>query len=58
MEKKGKMRRYQKKWVIVKNGWILWNDKRLKIDNAEDPEQRKHFKHSVNLLDLNDEFGI
>lgn len=44
---------YRKRWVIVLDGWFLWNDTQIaaNFDEDEGPtaEERKRFKGAVNL---------
>merc|ERR550525_310352 len=41
---------WQKRWVIVKGGFLLWTDRQKSIHNPKDSTQRKEFGTSVNLM--------
>ena len=40
---------WQKRWVIVQEGYMLWSDTLRNIENPKDGKQRKKFNNSFNL---------
>merc|ERR1711971_882811 len=42
--------RWLRRWVVLTNCHILWSDKRMEIDDADDRAQRRRFSGQCNLL--------
>merc|ERR1712079_842865 len=54
LEKKGSMSRWQRRWVLIQDGWLLWNDKLIEVDDISNPTERAKFNGSAHLLTISE----
>jgi len=54
LEKKGSMNRWQRRWVLMQDGWFLWNDKEIEVDDVTNPTERAKFNGSAHVLTISD----
>jgi len=52
LDRKSKLTGYKKQWVVVQNGYFLWNGEPRKIKNAKSRREREKFKGSLNLMQI------
>jgi len=54
IERKNKLHRYTKKYMCIKDGYMLWNDKKIKVknNNIVDKTEKAKWKGHISLLFL------
>merc|ERR1712154_307637 len=50
LEKKGPMNRWQRRWVLIAGGWMLWSAKRIAVGDVMEPEERAKFQGSLQVM--------
>ena len=45
---------WQRRWVVVKDSYILWSDVQRNIKNAKNAKERMRFNNSINLMCIKD----
>ena len=46
------MKRYQRRWIVVKGAYILWAGKQIDIVNDASREERRKFRGSIHLMNI------
>jgi len=46
------MNRWQRRWVVIDSGWMLWNEKEIAVGDVTEPEERAKFHGAVQLIHI------